>query len=102
MTKIMCEFEAPAGPLENTIDGVPASSASVVGSVLLSLLEPSEPGVVRLQARLTGLDADSEHSFHFHEWGDMTVGEIAPRGPPISMAPRSARVQCVVGSTPPI
>jgi len=30
--------------------------------------------VVRFPARLAGLNADSEHSFHFHEGGDMTVG----------------------------
>ena len=41
---------------------------------LATLLEPARPGVVRMQARLMGLTPDGTNSFHFHTWGDMTVG----------------------------
>ena len=58
--KIICTFEADV-------------SSPISGTALISLLEPQRPGTVRLQARLVGMAKGSSHSFHFHEWGDMTV-----------------------------
>jgi len=73
--KLICTFESPTPSATNpTIDGQPATVGSVSGSALLHLLEPDRPGVVRMQARLMGLSQGSTHSFHFHRWGDMTVG----------------------------
>ena len=43
------------------------------GEALLTLLEPERPGVVRMQAKINGLKQSSDHSFHFHEYGDMTA-----------------------------
>ena len=75
VTKVICTFEGQsASPTNPTIDGQPASTGTITGSALLQLLEPDEPGVVRMQARLMGLPSGSTHSFHFHAWGDMTVG----------------------------
>jgi len=61
VSKIACNFE-------------PTGLNSVEGYALLTLLEPCEPSSckARMQANLRGLTAGSEHSFHFHEWGDMT------------------------------
>jgi len=61
--KIICKFEkdnelAPTAPH---------------GVALLTLLEPERPGVVRMQAKIDGLKQNSDHSFHFHEYGDMTA-----------------------------
>lgn len=61
--KIICKFEkdnelAPTAPH---------------GEALLTLLEPERPGVVRMQAKINGLKENSDHSFHFHEYGDMTA-----------------------------
>ena len=69
VTKVICTFEGAS-----TVGGQANNVGSVSGSALLHLLEPHQPGVVRMQARLLGLQRDSTHSFHFHEWGDMTVG----------------------------
>jgi len=65
--KLICTFEGAYA-------GVATSAPSISGSALLQLLEPHRPGVVRMQAHLNGLSRSSRHSFHFHTWGDMTVG----------------------------
>jgi len=60
VTKIVCTFEeSPATEIE--------------GFALLTLLEPDQPNRVRMQALLSGLEANNEFSFHFHTSGDMTV-----------------------------
>jgi len=66
VTKLICTFERPDTPIEGY---------AVTGYVLLTLTarEPEERNEVRVQARLEGLSAGTEHSFHFHQWGDMTV-----------------------------
>jgi Cu/Zn superoxide dismutase len=58
--KIACTFEPPG----------------VSGVALLSLQEPCDKSkgcTARMQAKLQGMAAGKSHSFHFHEWGDMTV-----------------------------
>jgi len=63
--KIACTFEAS-----------PSTSGGVSGVALLSLQEPCDKSkgcTARMQAKLQGLAKDKSHSFHFHEWGDMTV-----------------------------
>ena len=73
--KVICTFQSTStSPTNPTIDGQPASTGSISGSALLHLLEPDRPGVVRMQARLLGLTPSATHSFHFHAYGDMTVG----------------------------
>jgi Cu-Zn family superoxide dismutase len=77
VTKVICTFQSDSStPINPTLDGQPTQIApgSVGGSALLQLMEPHQPGVVRMQARLLGLTRHSTHSFHFHSWGDMTVG----------------------------
>ena len=64
--KLICTFEG-------AYPGTAVSGSVIHGSALLQLLEPEQPGVVRMQARLQGLGRGSVHSFHFHTWGDMTV-----------------------------
>jgi len=64
--KVICTFEEPhAG------EGRVGSQYTIYGQALLTLQEPEQPGMVRMQATLQGLQRDSEHSFHFHEWGDL-------------------------------
>ena len=85
VTKVICTFERSTSSTTNpTIDGQPASvpAGEVVGSALLTLQEPDRPNVVRMQARLQGLNSGSTHSFHFHTWGDMTVGLSGTLSPP--------------------
>lgn len=71
ITKIMCAFQPP--PSSASTSDAPSGTPAVVGSTLLTLLEPTRPNTVRLQARIAGLTEGSTHSFHFHEFGDMTV-----------------------------
>jgi len=69
--KIACTFEASA-----------STSSGVSGVALLSLQEPCDKSkgcTARMQAKLQGMAAGKSHSFHFHEWGDMTV-EITKAG----------------------
>lgn len=74
VTKVICTFEQPpaADPSESVTAPV-GTGLTVTGSVLLTLQEPKQPGVVRMQAILQGMVASGAHSFHFHEWGDMTA-----------------------------
>jgi len=65
--KIICTFEGAYAGLPAT-----TSAAAVSGSALLQLL-PERTGVVKMEARIDGLSRDNTHSFHFHQWGDMTV-----------------------------
>lgn len=69
VTRAICVFEQRAEDPQQPQLEPPAS-----GSVLLTLLEPQQPDTVHVQARLFGLEPSSEHSFHFHTFGDMTVG----------------------------
>ena len=66
--KVICTFEGGTGS---------GAGLAIKGSALLSMQEYLNPGVVRFQARLTGMKKGATHSFHFHEYGDMTVGVAA-------------------------
>lgn len=66
--KITCVFEQyKPGGVANT----------VYGTAMLTLQVPCNeaPCDARMQAKLQGLSANSEHSFHFHTWGDMTLAD---------------------------
>jgi len=66
--KITCVFERyDSGGAE----------ASVYGTAMLTLQVPCNeaPCEARMQAKLQGLSANAEHSFHFHTWGDMTLAD---------------------------
>ena len=63
--KVICTFEPGTGA---------GAGSALAGQALLTIQEYLKPGVVRFQARLTGLAKGASHSFHFHEYGDMTVG----------------------------
>jgi len=65
VSQVICTFEkAPVGHPE----------AHITGFALLTLQEPDRPNIVRMQAVLDGFEASTQHSFHFHTWGDMSVG----------------------------
>ena len=69
----------PSASIRCTPDSPPShisqsTGNDIEGSVLLTLQEPYRPDVVRMQAVLTGFGSSATRSFHFHTYGDMTVG----------------------------